>query len=213
MEIMNPLDLNWLSIFNKATSFFFKRNIFTIASAVRRSDGHLRWVDKQRDNLLSSVISKRTNQFNDLLTRNGGRGLINYFLRIVSLIYPRLSSLLVIQVVMFTRFCFKMRRHRGSKGLTLYLKACQVLLQQSIGGYKVKDLTELKVRPKRNRYGSPLLIHRSVRPFIHKMNDEKVIRFWMTLLGLYRVVNFKGSLKLSTITQPFKVSDSLWTTG
>jgi len=30
----------------------------------------------------------------------------------------------------------------------------------------------------------------------------------MTLLGLYRVVNFKGTLKLSTITQPFKVSDS-----
>jgi len=49
-----------------------------------------------------------------------------------------------------------MAKHSGLKGLVLYLKACQVMLQQVVGGYKVVDLTELKIRPARNRVGLPL---------------------------------------------------------
>jgi len=31
----------------------------------------------------------------------------------------------------------------------------------------------------------------------------------MTLLGVYRIINFKGSLKLETITKPFLVPDPI----
>jgi hypothetical protein len=79
------------------------------------------------------------------------------------------------QIVIFTRRCHFIYRHNGSKGLTLYLKACQVLLQQSVGKYHVKDLSDLKARPKRNRFGSPVLIHRSARSGIHNDYSKRLI--------------------------------------
>lgn len=149
---------------------------------------------------------KQTNKFNDLLCRNAGRGLINVMLKVISIVYHRLSSCTIVQVVMFCKKMYKIRKTRGKKGLTLYLKACQVILQQSIGGYRVSDLKDLKARPKRNRYGSPLIIHRSVRYMIHVVRNKQIITMWMTLFGIYRVIDFKGSLKLETITKPFKLS-------
>jgi len=78
-----------------------------------------------------------------------------------------------------------------------------------VGGYYVKDLGELRSRPKRTRAGLPLIIHSRHRRLIRK-GDMKVLQLWMTLLGLYRILSFKGSLKLSTITTPFEVSTSGW---
>lgn len=135
--------------------------------------------------------------------------MINELLKVCRAIHPRISSNTVLQVVMFTRKAHKIYRHNGYAGLTLYLKACQVLLQQSVGKYKVKDLTELKCRPRRSRYGSPLLIHRSSRALIHKGYSKRQIALWMTLFGVYRVLQFKGQLKLSTITKPFHLKDSV----
>jgi hypothetical protein len=86
------------------------------------------------------------------------------------------------------------------KGLVLYLKACQVLLQQSVGGYRVVDLSDLKVRPSRNRAGVPLIIPSGVRVLISRDRDISSIKLWMTLLGLYRVLEFRGKLSLDTIT-------------
>lgn len=52
---------------------------------------------------------------------------------------------------------------QGEKGATLHLKSCQVLLQQSIAGYKVSDLAELKRRVNRTRAGMPRMIPAGVR--------------------------------------------------
>jgi len=90
----------------------------------------------------------------------------------------------------------------------LYLKAAQVVLQQSVAKYHVKDIGELKARPKRNRTGLPLIIPAHHRRAI-RMGDMKMIQLWMTLLGLYRILSFKGQLKLSTITTPFEVSSTV----
>jgi hypothetical protein len=76
-------------------------------------------------------------------------------------------------------FCFRCSRiasHSGLKGLTLYLKACQVLLQQVVGKNRVKDLSELKVRPARNRAGVPLIIPAGVRVLISRNRDIKLIK-------------------------------------
>jgi hypothetical protein len=93
-----------------------------------------------------------------------------------------------------------MAQHRGLKGLVIYLKASQVLLQQSVGKFRVRDISELKVRPKRNRAGVPLIIPAYTRQLISQKRDIDAIRLWMTLLGLYRVLEFKGKLSLNTIT-------------
>jgi hypothetical protein len=167
--------------------------------AVRHPDGHLRWLDNKRKEFLSSIISKRQKKFNDLVSRNAGRGLVNQLLKVYMAIHPRISSSVVIQIVMFCKSIHKIWRARKMKGLVLYLKACQVMLQQAIGGYKVKDLSELKCRPKRNRSGFPIIIHRHSRNSLIK-HDSRSVKLWMTLFGIYRVLEFPGSLKLETIT-------------
>jgi len=69
-----------------------------------------------------------------------------------------------------------MARHSGLKGLVIYLKASQVLLQQVVGGFRVVDLAELKVRPSRNRVGVPLIIPAGVRVRISRDRDIRTIR-------------------------------------
>jgi hypothetical protein len=83
----------------------------------------------------------------------------------------------------------------------LYLKASQVLLQQGVGRHRVHDLTELKVRPKRTRAGLPRIIPAGARKLIRE-GDLDMIRLWMTLLGFFRIMDFKGKLSFSTIVDP-----------
>lgn len=51
-----------------------------------------------------------------------------------------------------------------------------MMLQQVVGGYKVVDLSELKVRPSRNRVGLPLIIPAGVRVRISRDRDIRLIR-------------------------------------
>jgi hypothetical protein len=92
-------------------------------------------------------------------------------------------------------------RTQGEKGAVLHLKSCQVLLQQSIAGYKVADLTELKRRVSRTKAGMPRIIPAGVRRRIRE-GDIQSLKLWMTLLGMYRILEFRGKLSFSTITDP-----------
>nr|QIR30238.1 RNA-dependent RNA polymerase [Plasmopara viticola lesion associated mitovirus 15] len=93
---------------------------------------------------------------------------------------------------------------QGVKGLCLHLKSCSVSLQQSVSGYIIKDLTQVGPRVSRSRGGLPRLIPASHRIIIHnkKPGYKILIRFYLTIFYLYRVLEFKGSVKLETITKP-----------
>lgn len=176
-------------------------NTKTINLASQPKGGTLRSGDfAQKIILLADVIASKLKTINGLVFRNKGRGLIKLTLRLVRGVHPRSSKSVVKQVVRFAFKCHNLARHSGLKGLVIYLKACQVLLQQVVGGYKVLDLTELKVRPSRNRAGVPLIIPAGVRCLISRDRDIRLIRLWMTLFGLYRILDYRGVLKLSTIT-------------
>jgi len=97
-------------------------------------------------------------------------------LRCIYGVRPRSSKSVVKQVAGFVFYVSKMARHSGLKGVVIYLKACQVLLQQSIGGYRVLDLSELKVRPRRNRRGVPLIIPAGARALISQNRDIPTIK-------------------------------------
>jgi hypothetical protein len=170
-----------------------------LASPARRE--RLGWQDglKERMETLSSVIESKIKTINGLVSRNGGRGLIGVLLKYVRTVHSRSSKSVVRQVAKFAFFCWRMARHSGLKGLVIYLKASQVLLQQVVGGFRVLDLAELKVRPARNRAGVPLVIPAGVRVRISRDRDIKTIRLWMTLFGLYRILEFRGKLSLKTI--------------
>lgn len=159
---------------------------------------------KKRIDTLESVIQKKLRTINGLVFRKGGRGLIGIILKIIRGVRPRSSKSVVKQVCGFCFRCNHIARHSGLKGLTLYLKASQVLLQQVVAGYRVVDLSELKVRPSRNRAGVPLIIPAGVRVRISRDRNISDIKLWMTLLGLYRILEFVGCISVRTITDPGK---------
>lgn len=136
------------------------------------------WTDKlkQRIVTLEKVINSKLKTINGLVFRNKGRGLISTLLNICRGVRPRSSKSVVKQVSGFSFRCYRIAKHSGLKGLVLYLKACQVLLQQVVGGYRVLDLSELKVRPSRNRAGVPLIIPAGVRVKISRDRDIPSIR-------------------------------------
>lgn len=156
-------------------------------------------MDKRVDTL-NNLIAERIIMINGLVTRNGARGLINVFLEYVKAIRPRTTKSVVRQVASFIFYVGKLYKHNGMHGTVIYLKACQVLLQQSIAGYVVADLTELKVRPKRTKRGIPIIIPAQVRKLILRDRHIPSIKLWMTLFGLFRILEFVGFLKLGTIT-------------
>jgi len=129
--------------------------------------------------------------------------LAGLLLRAVPLVFGQLTSSNVKVTWGFARNCAKMYKRQGPRGLAIYLKACGVLLQHSAGGMVDDSTWALGAAVSRTRRGIPRFINPQHRTAILK-GDVNVIRFWLTLFGLYRVVEFKGQLKLKTITAPGK---------
>jgi len=146
-----------------------------------------------------NLVEAKIESFNGMVTRKGGRQLIGWFKQsILGLVDGKLGSYIG-AIAAFAFWFNRLRLGRGIKGVVLHMKTSQVLLMQSIGGDRVSDLTELKVRVNRSRSGLPRII-----PVLHRRRiiagDRTVIRFWNTLFGVYRVLEFPGILKTKTIT-------------
>lgn len=82
----------------------------------------------------------------------------------------------------------------------LYLKTAQLLLMQSQAGMKVENPRTLGSAVRRTRSGMPTIIPAHHRARI-RMGDPTLLRVWISLLSLYRVIEFPGTLKLATITE------------
>lgn len=137
-----------------------------------------------------------------------GRPAVNHILQCVALL-GRKNSLSVVKVVITTlSFFHRLQAKGGVRYLVIYLKACSSMLQQAIGGQRLHDLTPFGARVGRTHSGFPSCI-----PALHRarirQGDTWTIRFWATLFGLYRVLEFPGTLKIRTITEPSRMDPSL----
>jgi hypothetical protein len=97
-----------------------------------------------------------------------------------------------------------MNRKHGGKYVVSYLKFSQLAIQKAIAGNKLSSLKEVEPSLNLPRLcsGLPRYIPISDRRAI-KSQSVSVIRFWLTLYSVYRVINIPGKIKLSTITDPF----------
>lgn len=101
--------------------------------------------------------------------------------------------------LMMSRILF-LYKTMGPKGLTLYLKTVGVLLQQYLGDHKLIDPAKIsKVRPSRNNRGLPRIIPIQLRRAIRE-NHFNTIKWVLTIINLYREIDYTGAPKLSTIT-------------
>jgi hypothetical protein len=104
-------------------------------------------------------------------------------------------------VVVLIRSFTRVYRAQGARGLCIRTKALYVLTQQAAAGMKIPAVQPLGVAIARTKRGLPREI-----PVIHrwaiKNGDPMILRFYLTLFSIYRVLEFPGTLKLKTITEP-----------
>lgn len=102
-----------------------------------------------------------------------------------------------------------MNRHHGPAHVVKYLKTSQLAIQKAIAGTPVSSLNQLDPSlpfPGLATCGLPKFIPVRDRRLILCNSSPSVIRWWLTLYSVYRVIYVPGTLKLSTITDPMTVS-------
>lgn len=111
----------------------------------------------------------------------------------------------ILTIYHYGRFVQHLIKRSGSRGCVIYLKACHVLLQQVAGGQLLDDTRRLGCAVSRSHSGLPRVIPIYHRKMILEGNRWTVI-LWSSFFWLYRVLDAKGRIKLSSITKPFEVS-------
>lgn len=109
------------------------------------------------------------------------------------------------QIHNFFNYILRLNRKHGGKYVVTYLKSSQLAIQKAIAGNKLSSLRELEPTysfPRLTQSGFPRYIPLSERRAM-KSGSKSVIRFWLTLFAVYRVISIPGKLKLNTITDPF----------
>lgn len=137
-----------------------------------------------------------------------GRPAIPHILGCVALLARRVNLSVVKVVITFVAHLWRLQEKGGTRFLVIYLKACSSLLQQYIGGQRLHDLAPFGARVGRTHSGCPSIIPALHRAAIRR-GDTWTIRFWMTLFGLYRILDFPGKVKLTSITDETKMDTRL----
>nr|WAY16587.1 putative RNA-dependent RNA polymerase [Rhizoctonia solani mitovirus 110] len=127
--------------------------------------------------------------------------LVGCIRRMLPAVGLRTTSPRVHAIVIFVSRCKSIYKAQGIKGLVLTLKALTVLTQQALSGMKLADALSVGARVGRNKSGLPSWILVQDRAKI-RQDDFRVMRFYLTLFNLYRILEFPGKLKLGTITDP-----------
>jgi len=151
---------------------------------------YIHWLSHYRLNI--------TKKMNVMASVKRGRSLIKVGLSLALVIGLHPTPSRVRLVINFLRRLSIMFKHNGPKGACLTLKVCDVILQQSLGGMRVKDIGLLKVRVARNHAGMPRLIPREIRELIRR-GDYKLARFYRTLFSLYAVIHFEGDKRVQSL--------------
>jgi hypothetical protein len=105
----------------------------------------------------------------------------------------------------FGRYLLVLYHRHGSLYVVKYLKSSQLALQKVVAGQPFSSLREIEPElplPRLARCGLPAFIGPMDRRAILS-NSKTVIRLYLTLLGLYRVISAPVSQKLATITDSF----------
>jgi hypothetical protein len=104
----------------------------------------------------------------------------------------------------FARYLLYLRKNHGAEFVVAYLKAGQLAISKKVAHSPVKSLRDINpdFPLPRLANGLPSIIPLSDRRLITR-GGYSVIRFWLTMFSIYRIISIPGKLKLNTITDPF----------
>lgn len=196
-------------------------SLVSLATVWQRADSKVRKEDVNKfiSNYLNEGIQAKARRNSDgtyhIVTQKHGTvaDLITAFgWRIISLAFPnkvKFSGRLRL-LAMFSNYIWRMYTTNGSVQVVKFLKAGQLAIQKSIGKDRITSLRQLDkdlVRSRLTSQGLPTIIPSRDRRLIAG-GSASVIRFWLTLFSIYRVISIPGTLKLSTIVSPLDVKIS-----
>lgn len=101
----------------------------------------------------------------------------------------------------FATFAVAMSRKQGQRGLAIYLKAANLNLLRAVSGKRLLNSRDSGCAVSVSAGGLPRLIPPAHRARI-RGGDKAVLRFWLCLFTLYRVLDFRGKYSLKTIVNP-----------
>jgi len=130
--------------------------------------------------------------------------------RVIGAVFPRTVKFKarLRQLYLFGQHILRMRKHHGEVFVVKYLKASQLAISKAVAGRPFSSLSELEPDlplPRLSSSGLPAVIPLRDRRAILS-GSPSVIRFWMTLFGIYRVIKIPGVAKLTTITDRYSGS-------
>jgi len=105
----------------------------------------------------------------------------------------------------FGDMLLRITKHHGPVFTVKYLKALTVALQRFIGGQPLSSLREIEPDlplPRLASCGLPSFIPLRERVELKRLTPS-VVRWWLTLFNVYRIISIPGKLKLETITAPY----------
>jgi hypothetical protein len=146
---------------------------------------------------------------NAMIAVKGGTPLVKVFVSLLTPLGLGVTSSRVLVVVVLLRRFYLIYKSQGVRGLVLFLKTTTVVFQQCVNGHVLTNVTPVSgARISRTNTGYPRII-----PMIHRnmirQGDTKLMKLYLTLFNLYRVLEFDGRLKLNTITAPSTASGRL----
>jgi hypothetical protein len=141
---------------------------------------------------------------NDTLRLKSDSIMVNYFKTIKLILGGRLTFKSVQLMLPVIRRMQGILKTQGIKGLCLYLKVCSIYLQQALAGHRIEDSTLLKCKISRTRFGLPRIIPKSHRMILRNWScgAPLLAKFYLSIFGIYRILNFVGKLSLNSITDP-----------
>jgi hypothetical protein len=151
----------------------------------------------QKIKFLMSFKSFRYEMVSAWFTRKSGQALVGLILRLVPTMSGSVTPGLVKGLKDLLAKLSRIAKFSGSKGLVLYLKACSVSIQQSIGGY-VTPIGFVS----RTRKGLPRILPANYRRLI-TLGNKFYIRLSLTICSLYRDIIYPSKVKIDSITKPF----------
>lgn len=149
-----------------------------------------------------SALSFTKSNANAMISVKGGTPWVNIVVRLLTPLGFSITRARVRATVVLLRNFYKIGQCQGIKGLTLYLKANAVLMQQSLGGHMIKDASKLGPKVSRTNVGLPRAILREDRLRI-RSGETRLMKFYLTIFNIYRVLDFPGTMKLKSITGAF----------
>jgi hypothetical protein len=149
-----------------------------------------------------SAVRIRSVNVNAMISVKGGVWWVNKVVRLLPSIGLSTTGARVRAIVVILQKFSSIASSQGIKGLVIHLKACHVCLTQACAGHMIKDTGLLKSRVSRTNRGLPRLILAQDRSKI-RQDDFQIIKFYQTMFGIYRILDFKGVLNFKSIVQPF----------